>query len=90
MYTVIIKNKHTEGTTYSDRYRGALVKAAQEQHPDLSIVEELVGYCKDKNGNCYDFNHSPITSGYCCQNFEKLKSKQIPEIRLQLEPNNIR
>lgn len=86
MYTVVIKRKHIEGTTFSNRYNGALVKACKEQLPELEVEQELFDHVKTKDRNCYDFD----VTVYKPSAFLQLQNNQISEIKLNLVKNNIR
>jgi hypothetical protein len=88
MITVNILHRHTQDSTFDNRKNGALIKAMHQQQPEIKIVEENDGFCRDNQGNRYDFNSSD-DKGYSRQSFRQLKEKTIKQITLQLELNNI-
>lgn len=85
MFLITIKPEHTAGKTFHYRKPGALVAAARQQCPELGINEENSCYCSSNNGQRYDFK----TTEYNEQLFNQLKTKQVKELKVTLEPNNI-
>jgi len=86
MHTVVISKKHTGGTTFSNRYNGALVQACKEQLPDLQVEQEFFDHVRTADRNCYDFDFTV----YKPSAFLQLQNNQIREIRVTLVKNNIR
>lgn len=84
---LVIRRNHTEGIRFDNLRDGALTRAAREQLPELMIIGEYDGFCKDSKGNNYSFDNS--ASGYNRKTFQDLKNNYIKDISITLERNNI-
>lgn len=85
---VVITRKHIDGISFDQRKPGALVRAFNQQHSEVNMIEECDGFCYDTKRNRYDFSNDDAT-GYSRTSFKALKEKQINEIKVTLELNNI-
>lgn len=81
---VVIRHKHCTGTSYNHINDGPLIKACNEQLPELFIQKEFDGYCLDSAGKMYTFDGS--NDGYNRLTYAALADREIKEIHLHLVP----
>lgn len=80
---LIIKHKHTAGTSFDAIHDDALTRAMKEQHPEIELRKVFCDFFEDVKGRQYTFETDNFF-GYSRRTFNALQNGTIKEIRLRI------